>query len=156
MGWKLRCASGRRRRVSVMRPTVEAVVSWSYQEPKGPSRSVSLKAGTTTVPSGPTAAKKPSMTDLAPSARVRRTPASASSPPCGLPAPPITWPMLFRELWKKTVSPVATPREDRPAVTSAAVVLRAARPTVLVGELGGVMVADGAHRAEVAEDVLLQ
>src|SRR5687767_5088674 len=45
-GWKLRTAPGQRRRVSVIRPTVEGEEAWSYHEPKGPTRPTRVKVGT--------------------------------------------------------------------------------------------------------------
>ena len=105
IGWKLRTAPGRRRSVSVIAPTVEGLRWWSYQDPKGPTRSRRVNVGTTTVPAGPTASRKPSIT--------------AS-------APPTTYPRLRRELWKKTVSPAPSPSRPSPAATPARVtVLRA-------------------------------
>ncbi len=58
--------------------------------------------GQATVPSGPTACRKPSMTVL---------------------GPPTTSPMLESELWNMTVSPGATPTSRKPAATVAAVTL---------------------------------
>src|SRR5262245_22060037 len=111
MGWKLRTASGRRRSVSVIRPTVEGLASWSYQEPNRPRRPRRVKVGTTTVPAGPTASRNPSIT--------------AS-------APPATVPRLRSELWKKTVSPLPTPSRRSPAATPSRVT-RGASPSLATG-----------------------
>ena len=73
-----------------MRPTQETDVSM-FQRSNVRCRSPSgmrQRVGTTTVPSGPTASRKPSIT---------------------VSAPPTTQPMLLSELWNITVSPVRTP-----------------------------------------------